>query len=109
MIRVGITRYAADKLKDINLIQVQPVGTILKRMTPLGVVESVKAVSDIITPVSGVIKSVNEALWSQPWLVNYYPYGDGWIIIMEPANLEEEAKTLLRASDYCKMIKEEVS
>ncbi len=104
-VRIGITQYAADVLKDINQIQVKPVGSRLRRMTALGVVESIKAVSDIITPVSGVIKVINDKLVGEPWTINYDPYGDGWIVIIEPSNLEE-FRMLLKAGDYEKLVEE---
>lgn len=105
-VKVGITKFGVDRLKDLSLIQVKPVGTKVSQMTSLGVVESIKAVSDIIAPVSGVIKTINEILVDEPWLANYEPYRGGWIVVIAPSDWEAEAKTLLGASEYCRLIGE---
>jgi glycine cleavage system H protein len=104
--KVGITKYGVDNLKDLALIQVMPVGSKVSQMTSIAVVESIKAVSAVITPISGVIKAVNEALISEPWQANYDTYGQGWIVVLEPSDWEAEAKMLLTSADYQRLIAE---
>lgn len=103
-VKIGITRYAVDLLKDIVQIQIKAVGTKVDKMTPIGIVESVKAISEIIAPITGIITAVNSGVISQPWLINYDPYGDGWIALLEPSNLKEEIKTLITAREYERLI-----
>jgi glycine cleavage system H protein len=71
----------------------------------LGTVESVKAVSEIYSPVSGEIVEVNVKLADAPELVNKQPYGEGWLIMMRPSKLQEEIKSLLSAADYEALLK----
>ena len=77
---VGITQYAADQLGDIVFVELPDAGRDLEVAKPFGVVESVKAVSDLFAPLSGSVTSTNDALGSQPELVNSDPYGAGWMI-----------------------------
>jgi glycine cleavage system H protein len=79
---VGITQYAADQLGDIVFVELPEVGRTLERGAAFGVVESVKAVSDLLAPVSGEVVAVNDALGDQPELVNSDPYGGGWMVRM---------------------------
>ena len=76
---IGITSFAADELGDIVFIELPEVGTTLTQFAPFGVVESVKAVSDLFAPTSGEVTEVNEALRDAPELLNTDPYGEGWI------------------------------
>ncbi len=77
---VGITAYAAEQLGDIVFVEVPAVGTRLEPAATFGVVESVKAVSDIFSPVAGEVIETNGALAGSPELVNTDPYGEGWIL-----------------------------
>lgn len=77
---VGITAYAAEQLGDIVFVELPTVGAELAPRQPFGVVESVKAVSDLYSPAAGEVSEVNEALTSQPELVNSDPYGEGWMV-----------------------------
>jgi glycine cleavage system H protein len=76
---IGVTSYAADELGDIVYVESPEVGATLKQFTAFGVVESVKAVSDLYAPISGEVTEINQALASQPELLNSAPYGEGWI------------------------------
>jgi len=76
---IGVTSYAADELGDIVYVESPEVGATLKQFAAFGVVESVKAVSDLYAPISGEVTEVNQALASQPELLNSAPYGEGWI------------------------------
>lgn len=87
--RVGITHFAQEQLGDVVFVELPKVGRQLKvadgKMEIFGVVESVKAVSDLFTPVSGEVLEVNTALEKQPELVNSDPYGKGWMMVLKIA------------------------
>ena len=88
---IGITSFAADELGDIVFVEVPEVGTALKQFQTFGVVESVKAVSDLYSPLSGEVVEVNEELRDGPELLNSDPFGEGWIAKVElsdPAELD---------------------
>lgn len=104
-VRVGITKFAADKLTDVVFVELPAVGTKVKFMEPFGVVESVKAVSDLFSPVSGTVVEINAALKDAPEVVNSDPYGKGWMIIVEPDNLRD-LEQLMPADKYLALIGE---
>ena len=86
---IGITSFAADELGDIVFIELPEVGGQLSQFGTFGVVESVKAVSDLYAPVSGTVVEVNEALRDAPELLNSDPFGEGWIARVELADATE--------------------
>ncbi len=89
---VGITQYAADQLGDIVFVELPDTGRELEEAKPFGVVESVKAVSDLFAPLSGSVTSTNEALASTPEQVNNDPYGAGWMIkitVADPSQIDD--------------------
>jgi glycine cleavage system H protein len=100
---VGITDYAQSSLGDITYVQLPKVGAELKKGATFGVVESVKAASDVYAPATGTVLSVNKALDSAPETVNTDPYGAGWIMKIKVADAGE-AGALMDASDYTKSI-----
>jgi glycine cleavage system H protein len=83
---VGITQYAAEQLGDIVFVELPDTGRDLEVAKPFGVVESVKAVSDLYAPISGEVTSTNDALAKEPELVNSDPYGAGWMIKLTVAD-----------------------
>ena len=85
----GITDHAQDSLSDVVYVELPEVGTILGRGEVFGVVESVKAASDLYMPLSGEIVAVNDALEDEPEIVNNSPFEDGWMIKISPSNLAE--------------------
>jgi glycine cleavage system H protein len=85
-VRVGITAYAQDALGDIVFVQLPEPGTAVEAGQPCGEIESTKSVSDVYAPVSGTVVARNEALDSSPELVNSDPYGEGWMLEVEPAD-----------------------
>jgi len=105
-VRVGITKFAADKLSDIVFVELPAVGAVVTFMQPFGVIESVKAVSDIYAPVSGRVVEVNTALRDAPEVVNSDPYGKGWIVVVEPSD-PKELERLMTVDQYLKVIGEE--
>ena len=80
---VGITDYAQDALGDVVFVELPEVGRTLAQGEAFGVVESVKSVSDLYSPVAGTVAAVNEALRNTPELINQDPYGEGWIIRLD--------------------------
>ncbi|KJS19169.1 MAG: glycine cleavage system protein H [Clostridiaceae bacterium BRH_c20a] len=102
--KIGITQYAQEALGDVVFVELPEVGTHLEVGDSIGVVESVKAVSDIYAPVSGKVIAVNEELLDNPELINQDTYGKGWILQMEITEGEED---LLDAQGYQKIIEEE--
>ena len=96
---VGITQYAADQLGDIVFVELPDVGRELVGAKPFGVVESVKAVSDLYAPVAGEVIAINDALAGSPELVNSDPYGEGWMVRIAVAD-PDEVEDLLDADAY---------
>ncbi len=99
---VGITDYAQNSLGDITYVQTPKVGATLKAGETFGVVESVKAASDVYSPVAGTVIEVNKALDSNPEKVNQSPYAEGWMLKLRPAN-PADAAALLSPEDYAKL------
>ena len=100
---VGITAYAADQLGDIVFVELPESGRALTQFAAFGVVESVKAVSDLFAPLTGDVTTTNDALTGSPELVNSDPYGEGWMLRLKltaPGELDE----LLDASAYDALI-----
>jgi glycine cleavage system H protein len=103
--RIGITDYAQKSLHEIVFVDLPKVGTKVSQMQPIGAVESVKAVADVFSPLSGEVIEVNNKLMDSPELLNKAPYSDGWMILIEPSNLDEEIKKLFDAKSYSDYIK----
>lgn len=93
--RIGITDYAQKQLREIVFVELPGTGVEIRKGEPYGTIESVKAVSDLVAPLTGKIVEVNEKVTEDPGTVNRDPYGDGWLIIIEPTNLNKELKELM--------------
>ena len=102
--RVGITHYAQDQLGDVVFVELPKVGTQVRQMRGFGVVESVKAVSDLFAPLSGEVVEVNGDLAQHPEKVNQDPYGTGWLIVVTIAD-PKEVETLMTAAQYQEYLK----
>lgn len=100
---VGITDYAQSQLGDIVYTELPVTGTEVIKGKEFGVVESVKAVSDIYAPASGKVVKINEALKETPGTLNQDPYDRGWMIYIEPSN-PKELEELLTHKEYQKLI-----
>lgn len=98
-ITVGITDHAQDALGDVVFVELPEIGATLAAGEEAGVVESVKAASDIYSPVSGEVTAINEALIDAPETVNESPYDDGWFFKVQPDEIGE-LDNLLSAEDY---------
>ncbi len=98
-ITVGITDYAQDALGDIVFIQVPEVGALLEAGSMMGEIESTKSVSEIYAPIAGTVTEVNTNLEDSPEMLNSDPYGEGWIVVMEPAT-PSDLDGLLDQTEY---------
>ena len=98
-VRVGITAYAQEQLGDVVFVELPKVGAKVTQHKGFGVVESVKAVSDLFAPLSGTVSEVNGELANAPEVVNQDPYGRGWMILVDPSDPAERA-ALLTAQQY---------
>jgi len=94
-VRIGITDYAQKQLREIVYAELPTTGTAITQSTPYGTVESVKAVSDLIAPITGEILQINQEVQSKPELLNEDPYGKAWLLIVKPANLQAELANLM--------------
>ena len=102
--RVGITDFAQDQLGDVVFVELPALGRSLQRAEAFGVVESVKAVSDLFAPVDGEVVEVNQALVGKPELLNSDPYGEGWIARVRLAEPASDGEGLKDADAYRRMI-----
>ena len=100
---IGITDYAQEQLGDIVFVDVTTVGETLDANEVFGTIEVVKTISDLFLPVAGEVLELNEALEENPDLVNKYPYGEGWIIKINPSDVSE-LDNLLDVEAYKKVI-----
>ncbi len=100
-IRIGITDHAQKQLREIVYAELPSAGTTLAQNTPYGTVESVKAVSDLVAPISGEILEVNQEVQSKPELLNEDPYGKAWLLVVKPSNLQDE---LVKLMDFNKSV-----
>ena len=97
--RVGITFYAQEQLGDVVFVELPKVGVKVSQMKPFGVVESVKAVSDLFAPLSGEVVEVNAELLKKPELINQDPYGKGWMVVIQVSS-PQEVNALFTVKQY---------
>ena len=106
-ITIGLTDYAQSQLKDIVYVDIPEAGSDFRKGDSMGVVESVKTVADIYTPITGKVVETNFALKDHPQFVNEDPYGKGWLVKMEIQD-RDELKGLLSEKDYMGSLPEEL-
>jgi len=106
LVTVGITGYATEQLGDVVFVELPQVGKKVDAGKPFGVVEAVKTVSDLYAPVAGEVTAVNAALADNPALVNQSPYGDGWMIRIQPDDPGSLQK-LMDSGAYAKHVEEQ--
>ncbi len=102
----GVTWYAQDSLGEVVFYDPPEIGTAIDKDSPYAEVESVKAVSDVIAPLSGEIVAVNDALVDAPEKINEDPYGEGWLVKVK-LSAPAEAEALLGAEEYRKLLENE--
>ena len=100
VVRIGITDYAAKTLNDVVYVASPGKGAKVERTKSMGTVESIKAVSEVYSPISGTVAEVNGQLDSHPELINKSPYEEGWVVEVTPSDFAAESKTLLDAKAY---------
>ncbi len=98
-VRVGISDFAQDELGDVVFVELPEAGDELTQEDEFGVIESIKAVSDLYAPVSGEVTAINEDLFDAPELVNEDPFGEGWMLEID-ADDTDELEALLSAEEY---------
>ena len=111
LVRFGATDYGQKALKEIVFVELLEVGDEVKQNDAYGTLESVKAVVDLIAPVSGTVKEVNEALMDNPDAINKDPYGNGWLITVTPSDADGELENIMdfdAAVDWYKALVEEL-
>ncbi|MHA1771422.1 MAG: glycine cleavage system protein GcvH [Candidatus Thorarchaeota archaeon] len=101
---IGITDHAQHSLHEITYVEISEVGSVIKAGEECGLVESMKASSDILSPLSGEIMEVNSELEDAPEVVNEDPYGKGWLFKLKPSNLDAELKDLMDSKAYAELI-----
>jgi glycine cleavage system H protein len=99
LVRVGISAFAVDQLGDIVFVELPEVGSTLTQGAGFGSVESVKAVEDVIAPISGTVEARNEAVLASPEELQNDPYGEGWLLVVVPSDVSE-IDTLMDAATY---------
>jgi len=104
LVVVGITDFAQNSLHEITFVEISDVGTSLEANSECGLVESMKASSDIFSPVGGEIVEVNSELEDAPEIVNEDPYGKGWMFKIKPSNLDADIAGLMDAAAYKEFI-----
>lgn len=103
---IGISDFAQNQLGDIVSIELPKVGSTFKQMQAMAIVDSVKASSDIFSPLTGVVSEINENLLDQPELINQSPYESGWMLKMKPSQ-HSEFDSLMTKEDYDRFVGEE--
>ena len=103
---IGITDHAQEELGDIVFVELPAIGTVLTKAATLGVVESVKAVSDVYAPIGGTVTTVNEKLTSNPEIINEDPYGEGWMVKVTVTDASE-IEGLMTAAQYRDFVAQE--
>ncbi|MFP4016515.1 MAG: glycine cleavage system protein GcvH [Halanaerobiales bacterium] len=103
---VGITEYAQQEMGDVVFVELPEPGDEFEQFDPFGVVESVKAVSDIYVPVGGEITAINEDLFDSPELVNEEPFEGGWSVKLRLSD-KDDLETLMDYEDYTRFLEEE--
>lgn len=101
---MGITDHAQEQLTDVVFVELPKKGKVVKQMESVAVLESVKAVSDVYSPVSGEVVEVNESLTDKPELINQKPYGEGWIAKLKVKD-SKELDNLMTAEEYEEFLK----
>ncbi len=102
-VRIGVTDFAQDALGDVVYVDLPEAGAVIRADEAFGEVESTKSVSDVYSPISGTIVEKNPLIEDAPELVNQQPYGDGWLVLVEPADPADVGR-LMNAEAYKSMV-----
>jgi glycine cleavage system H protein len=104
LVIIGITDYAAKTLNDVVYVSLPKLGENLKQFASFGTVESIKAVSELYSPCSGIVSKVNSELNMHPELTNQSPYSNGWLLELKAKDFDAEKKNLLSPNEYAKYL-----
>ena len=106
--RIGVTDFFQKRLGDVVFLELPSVGDMVKQNEPFGAVESIKAVVDVVTPLNGTVKEVNGKLTDNPERLNSEPYGEGWLALIIPTNLDEDKQHLMTDEQYFELMKSKI-
>lgn len=106
---VGVADFKQKTMGDVAFLQTVDPGTVVRQGGPAGVIETIKATSDILSPVSGRVTEINPSMQDSPHLINQDPHGAGWIYRIELADPKADVQGLLEAEAYCGIMKEHLS
>ena len=106
--QIGVTDFLQRRGGDAVFVELPPKGSGVKRLDEIGSYETIKAVISIPSPFTGVISDINILLSDKPELINEDPYGEGWLVILSPSNLEEDKQHLLSAEEYFELMKSKI-
>jgi len=107
-VKVGVSDYLQKTSGDVAFIEVAKPGSTVEKGKDLGTMESAKTTVALLSPLSGTLDEANSKLTGSPELVNSDPYGEGWLVILTPRNLEDDRTSLLSADDYFKLMLEKL-
>ena len=103
-VKIGITDYAQQMLKEITFVYFPEKGITFNIFETICTVESIKAISELFSPITGEISQINEKLLKKPNLINEDPYGKGWILTIHPQNFDEEVEKLITSKQYAQIV-----
>ena len=103
-VRVGVSDYLQRTGGDVAFVEVVRQGSTIEKQAEFGTLETAKTTVSLLSPISGTIEQLNGILSEKPELVNSDPYGEGWLVILAPRNLEDDLKTLMNADQYFKLM-----
>lgn len=103
-VRIGVTDYAQRTGGDIAFVDLVREGANVERQAEIGTLETAKTTVSLHSPISGTVEQTNATLVGKPELVNSDPYGEGWLAILVPSNLEDDLKTLMSAEEYFQLM-----
>ncbi len=103
-VRLGVTDYLQRTGGDVAFVELVKPSSTVERRTEIGTLETAKTTVSLFSPISGTVDEVNATLAEKPELVNWDPYGEGWLVILAPRNLEDDLKTLMNADGYFELM-----
>lgn len=107
-VTVGIDRLGLESLGDLAYVTLKDVGKSVKRGESMGTLEAAKMTGDIVTPISGVIMARNDSVVSNPGIVNQSPYEEGWMVVIEPSDWEDESAELVSGDELPDWVESEI-
>ena len=106
--KIGVTDFLQRRGGDVVFVKILKEGSIIKRLDEIANYETIKAVLPVTSPFNGVIAEINTSVNDKPELINEDPYGEGWLVLISPSNLEEDRKHLITAEKYFELMKSKI-